>query len=57
MKQKLYSDFPVATSRQELFDNMFFLWQNFDMETARTLVDGMKDRYEKVILAKGMWIE
>lgn len=36
---------------------MFFLWQKFDMETARRMVDGMKDRYAKAISVKEMWFE
>lgn len=57
MKRKLYEDFPIPTSRNQLIEHMFKIWDEFPIETIQKVIDGMKDKYSKVILAKGLWIE
>lgn len=56
LKQKLYSDFPTPTSKMVLIEYVFRIWNEIPMETVQKLVDGMHERYRRVIDAKGSWI-
>lgn len=57
MKRKLYENYLIPTSQNELIDNLFAIWRDFPMETVRKIIDGMPDKYKEVVKAKGLWIE
>ena len=56
MKQKLYSDYPIPESRDQLIEFVFEIWNNLDPALCRKLSSSVPNRLVEVKRRNGKWI-
>jgi hypothetical protein len=53
IKQKLYEDYPAATSRDNLIEYVTEIWQNLTVKYGRSCIDRSPKVFDEIVTNKG----